>query len=130
MPLSTHPITRPLATIFGTITLGFGINYVFNPASAYDIFEFPRMSTQADQDIMNSVMILYGAKDLFMGLAIYASTWFGNRKSAGLILLAASGAAGIDGFIVNRVTGGGEWNHWGYGSVMGVLGLVMTGVLG
>jgi hypothetical protein len=130
MGISHSPILRYIATLLGAVTFGFGINYVFNPESAYDIFEFPRMSIQSDQDIMNAVMILYGAKDLFMGIAIWASVWLGTRKSAGLILMASSGAAGIDGYIVNKMTGGGEWNHWGYGSVMMVLGLVMTGILG
>jgi hypothetical protein len=130
MAISHSPILRYVATSFGAIFFGFGINYVFNPEAAYDIFEFPRMSVQSDQDIMNAVMILYGAKDLFIGIAIWASVWLGTRKSAGLILMAASGAAGVDGYIVNKMTGGGEWNHWGYGSAMMVLGLVMTGILG
>jgi hypothetical protein len=130
MGISHSPILRYAATLLGAITFGFGVNYVSNPESAYDIFEFPRMSIQSDQDIMNAVMILYGAKDLFMGIAIWASVWLGTRKSAGLILMASSGAAGIDGYIVNKMTGGGEWNHWGYGSVMMVLGLVMTGIVG
>lgn len=130
MGISQSPILRYIATLFGCITFGFGINYIFNPSSAYDIFQFPRMSSEADQDIMNAVMILYGAKDLFMGIAIWASTWSGTRRSAGMVLMAGGAAAGIDGYIVNRMTGGGEWNHWGYGSVMVMLGLAMIGILG
>ena len=130
MPLSNHPALRYCSSFFGAIFLGFGINYVFNPHAAYGIFEFPYMSNPSDQEIMNAVMILYGAKDLFMGFAIFASTWLGTRRSAGLILMAAAASAGVDGFIVNKMTGGGEWNHWGYGSMMGLLGLVMSGFLG
>lgn len=75
-------------------------------------------------------MVLYGAKDIFIAAAIFASTWFGTKKSAGLVLVAASACAGVDGFVVGKEAGTGEWNHWGYGSAMGALGLAMMGVLG
>lgn len=75
-------------------------------------------------------MVLYGAKDLFLAAAIMASTWFGTRKSAGLILVAASACAGADGYVVGSEAGTNHWNHWGYGSVMGLVGLVMAGFLG
>lgn len=75
-------------------------------------------------------MVLYGAKDIFMAVAIFASTWFGTRKSAGSILMAGAACAGVDGWVVKRQAGTGEWNHWGYGGVMGVVGAVLTGLLG
>jgi hypothetical protein len=31
--------------------------------------------------------------------------------------------------VVRKEAGGGEWNHWGYGSVMVGLGGVMMGLL-
>ncbi|KAF2878586.1 hypothetical protein BDV95DRAFT_446784, partial [Massariosphaeria phaeospora] len=128
MPLSQHPSLPYLATLFGTIFLGFGLNYMLRPRATYlSSFGFAYPSTAADQNIMDNVMVLYGAKDVFMAAAIYSATWFGSRKSAGLILAAASLSAGVDGWVVGRVTGGGQWNHWGYGSVMGVLGVVMAG---
>lgn len=47
-----------------------------------------------------------------------------------MILVAASLCAAVDGWIVKGFAGEGEWNHWGYGSVMGFVGLVMAGLLG
>lgn len=75
-------------------------------------------------------MLLFGVKDVFMGVAIWSATLAGTRRSAGLILLAAGAAAGVDGWVVKQEAGTGEWGHWGYGSVMGVLGAVMAGLLG
>ena len=66
---------------------------------------------------------LFGVKDLFMGVAIYASAWLGSRQSLGLILAMASVCAWADGFIVKGLAGTGEWNHWGYGSAIGMLGV-------
>jgi hypothetical protein len=31
---------------------------------------------------------------------------------------------------VKGEAGTNEWNHWGYGSMMGVIGCVMAGLLG
>ena len=67
---------------------------------------------------MERIMILYSAKDIFMAVAIFVSTWFGTWKSAGLVLLAASAYAGVDGYVVGRgsgITGGLGicWAFWG-----------------
>jgi len=75
-------------------------------------------------------MVLYGAKDMFMAVAILGSTWFGTRKSAGLVVLAGGLCAGVDGWVVKAQAGTGEWNHWGYGGVMVGVGLAMLGVMG
>jgi hypothetical protein len=131
MPLSQHPAIPIAASVFGTIFLGFGFNYLFNPRQAFtSSFGFPYPTGAQEQAIMDSFCQLYAAKEFFMATAIYSAAWLGTRKSLGVILLAASVAAGMDGFIVNRAVGTGEWNHWGYGSVVGVLGLVSMGLLG
>ena len=65
-----------------------------------------------------------------MMLTAEQATFFGTRMCLGLILLAASACAGIDGYVVKAHTGGGEWNHWGYGSAIGVTSLLALGVLG
>lgn len=131
MPLSQHPTIPIAATLFGTIFLGFGFNYIFNSREAFvSSFGFPYPAAPAEQKILDSFCILYGAKDLFMGVAIFASAWLGTRKSLGVILLAAGASAGIDGWVVNATVGHGEWNHWGYGSVISLLGTVSLGLLG
>lgn len=120
-----------MSTFFATVTFGFGITYILYPRTGYGLYGFSASPTNAvDWSVMERVMVLYGAKDLFMAAAILSSTWYGSRKSAGLVLLAASAAAGVDGYVVGSEAGTNHWNHWGYGSVMGVLGLVMTGLLG
>jgi hypothetical protein len=77
---------------------------------------------------MDAVRVLFGAKDLFMGASILAAIWLG--KTAGVLLLAGSMCAGVDGYVVNRFTGTGEWNNWGYGSAMEVAGVLMMGLFG
>ncbi|KAL1601572.1 hypothetical protein SLS60_006487 [Paraconiothyrium brasiliense] len=122
MPLSTSPILRIPATFFGIVFLGFGVAYTLYPRAAYPTIGLPSPTTPRDAEIVDAIMVLFGAKDLFVGLSILAATWLGNRKVAGLLLMAGSGCAAVDGWVVNRFTGEGEWNHWGYGVVMGIVG--------
>ena len=131
MGLSRHPILPYISTIFGTICLGFGITYMLYPRTGYSLYGFSSEPTNPiDWAIMERIMILYGAKDVFIAAAIYSATWFGTRRSAGLVMLAAGLCAGVDGYVVKAEAGTNEWNHWGYGSVMGLVGLVMAGLLG
>lgn len=131
MPLSQHPAIAYTATLFGTVFLGFGFNYIFNPRQAFiSSFEFPYPTAFEEQKIIDSFCVLFGAKDLFVGAAIYSTAWLGTRKSLGVVLLAASLCAGVDGFVVKKAVGHGEWNHWGYGSLIGILGLLSLGLCG
>ena len=65
-----------------------------------------------------------------MALAMFAATRFGDRKTLGWIMVAGSGVAFADGFIVKAQIGKGEWNHWGYAPVLTVVGSLLLGVLG
>ncbi|OAG10816.1 uncharacterized protein CC84DRAFT_1113410, partial [Paraphaeosphaeria sporulosa] len=130
MPPSNPPrILRLFATIFGTIFIGFGTAYTFYPRLAYPSLGLPSPTTSRDADIVDAIMILFGAKDLFVGASILAATWMGNRRVAGALLVLGSACAGVDGWVVKGMTGEGEWNHWGYGGIMGVVGVLMVGVL-
>ncbi|KAH4917530.1 hypothetical protein HBH70_019220 [Parastagonospora nodorum] len=131
MGLSRHPALLYASTAFSCILFGFGLTYMLYPRIGYSLYGFSASpSSTSEWAVMERIMILYGAKDLFMGAAIFASTWFGTRKSAGMILIAGGLCAGLDGVVVKNEAGTGEWNHWGYGSVMVGLGGSMLGLLG
>ncbi|KAF1966397.1 hypothetical protein BU23DRAFT_560207 [Bimuria novae-zelandiae CBS 107.79] len=128
MPSPAHPLLRFLATLFGTIFLGFGFSYTFFPRRAYASIGLPALSsstTSLDAEILDAVITLFGAKDVFVGVALLVTTWVANRRVAGVLLVAASACAGVDGWVVQRVAGSGGWNHWGYGVVMGCVGVLM-----
>jgi hypothetical protein len=42
-------------------------------------------------------MVIYGARDIFVGLALYSAAYFGTRKSLGWVPTAGSGVAFVDG---------------------------------
>ncbi|KAF2028613.1 hypothetical protein EK21DRAFT_38014, partial [Setomelanomma holmii] len=89
MPLSRHPILPIISSFFGIVCLGFGITYMLYPQIGYSLYGFSSApKSSSEWKIMERIMILYGAKDVFIAAAIFASTWFGTRRSAGLILIA------------------------------------------
>lgn len=116
-----------MASIFGTIYLGFGINGILRPRRAFEVFEFDLPASQADQNVIDSLMIIYGARDVFMGLAIYSANYFGGRKSLGCLLIAGSAVAFVDGAVCKSQVGKGEWNHWGYAPAMTAVGAMFLG---
>lgn len=131
MPISAHPALRIAASIFGTIFLGFGFNYTLRPRESFSTFGFSASpTTLADQQLMDSIIVLYGVKDLFMGVTTYSALMWGSRKTLGAILMMAGFCAWIDGYVVKAQAGTGEWNHWGYGSAITVVGALTFGILG
>ncbi|KAH8701197.1 hypothetical protein GQ44DRAFT_717963 [Phaeosphaeriaceae sp. PMI808] len=131
MGLSRHPALGYVASFFGAICLGFGITYMLYPQVGYSLYGFSSgPSSSSEWEVMERIMVLYGAKDVFIAAAIFASTWFGTRRSAGMIMIAGGACAGVDGWVVKKEAGTNEWNHWGYGSIMVLVGMAMMGVMG
>ena len=117
------------ANVFATIFVGFGINAILRPLNALEFFEFQALASTANKNLIDGLMIIYGARDIFMGLSIYSAAYFGNRKSLGWILIAGSGVAFVDGAVCRAYVGNGEWNHWSYAPILTAVGSVLLGVL-
>jgi hypothetical protein len=126
-----HQILRYTSLFLGTVTIGFGLHYVFFPRSAFNNFGFSAPSSASpDLELLDNILVLFGAKDIFVGVSIWAATLMGSRKIAGINVLALGLCAALDGWVVKNSKGavpGGEWGHWGYGSVaLGVGAAMLT----
>ncbi|PVI03887.1 hypothetical protein DM02DRAFT_652121 [Periconia macrospinosa] len=121
---SVSPALHYTSLVFGTIIFGFGLHYTLLPRAAFGNFGFAPPSsslTASDQALLDNIMILFGAKDLFVGVSIWAATLAGNRRLMGVNMTALGLCAALDGWVVKRSEGvspGAEWGHWGYGSVV------------
>ncbi|KAL5333310.1 hypothetical protein BJX70DRAFT_70554 [Aspergillus crustosus] len=115
------------ATAFATISVGFGINAFVQPPNALSFFEFDLPSNEKDRKMVESLLAVYGARDLFMGLTIYVAALLGARKALGWNLIFVGAVAGVDG-LVCWTHGKGEWNHWGYAPVVTAIGVALLGV--
>ncbi|KAL3418867.1 alpha beta hydrolase fold-3 domain protein [Phlyctema vagabunda] len=127
--VSQSPALLVGASVFGTIFLGFGINAMLRPRAALAFFELGAPASAAEQTLVDALMTVYGARDVFMGLAMYATAYAGDRAALGCLLVAGSGVALVDGFVCWRYAGKGEWSHWGYAPMLTAVGSVLLGVL-
>ncbi|EON62463.1 hypothetical protein W97_01685 [Coniosporium apollinis CBS 100218] len=127
--ISHSPSLRLAASVFGAIFLAFGINAILRPQHALSFFEFSPPASASDAALVDSLMVIYGARDIFMGLAIHAAAYFGDRRALGWIMIAGSGVAFVDGAVCRAQVGRGEWNHWGYAPVLTAVGGMLLGVL-
>jgi hypothetical protein len=111
-------------TFFGTTFVAGGFNCIFLPENALSFFELNAAAPISDQ----AMMLIYGARDIFIGLAAYSSAYFGDRKSLGCITIAASAVAFADGLACRIYIGKGEWNHWSYMPLVTGVGAMLLGV--
>jgi len=118
-------IIPTICTMMGTIFVGFGINAFLRPENAVTFFNGASMPT-INSDLIHALVMIYAARDIFMGVAIYATAYYGSRRALGWTMLAGGFNAFIDGLAVKTYMGGGEWDHWGYAPVLVVLGLVQA----
>ncbi|KAG7095545.1 hypothetical protein E1B28_006283 [Marasmius oreades] len=128
--VSRSPFLTIASTVFATIWVGFGVNAILNPDHALSFFEFRPPLGAADKKLVDSLMAVYGIRDIFMGLATYAATFVGDRKTLGWILVFGSAVAYADGVVCLMAENGGEWSHWGYGPMLTIVGVLLLGVLG
>lgn len=92
------------------------------------MFELQDLASTADPLLISALMTAFGAKLIGASAAIFATAYYGNRKALGCIVIAGGLVAGADGWVCKSWVGRGEWNHWGYGSAMLVLGSLLLGV--
>lgn len=120
------PVT--IATIlFGFIAIGFGIFDLVDPTGGLTFFEFEPPVLASTKAVYDSFIYLIGIRDIFVGIAILATLYTGNRAVAGWIITAFSAVAFGDGVICYQ-HGKGEWNHWGYAPMLTICGALLMGV--
>ena len=91
------------------------------------MLQFPTPSDLEAQKLTHSLIYIYGARDLALGLAMLGVWYTGHRKALGWVVLAVLPVVIVDGFASRHQTGGGEWNHWAFAPVGLGLGVGLLG---
>ena len=78
------------------------------------------------KNLVHNLVSLYGVKDIFVGVVIYITAHFVDRKTLGCTLIAASGVAFADGLICWN-QGRGEWHHRSYVPMLIANGSICSG---
>ncbi|KAI0132715.1 hypothetical protein BJ170DRAFT_259307 [Xylariales sp. AK1849] len=111
----------------GLIPALLGINAILRPVSALSILRFSSPPQPEAQRLTRSLIQMYGARDLTIGLTTLAVWSTGDRRALGFIMLASIPLAVVDGLVSRWQVGGGEWAHWGVIPVGLVLGAGLLG---
>ncbi|KAL4950918.1 hypothetical protein BDW69DRAFT_171123 [Aspergillus filifer] len=127
MPLSQHPALPIGAKAFSLMAIGFGINALVRPEHALTFFEWEMPHALDERQLVEALLYVYGVRDIFWGLAIWIAAAYGNQKTAGWTLIAASGVAFADGYIC-YTWGHGQWGHWSYAPMFTALGAAFLGL--
>ncbi|KAH8691657.1 hypothetical protein BGW36DRAFT_388734 [Talaromyces proteolyticus] len=128
MTLSQSSLIPVIAAFFGTTISAFGVNAILRPAHALSMFEFDYPTSAPIKQLVDYLMIIYGIRDIYIGIAIFSTTYYGHRKALGWNLLGLAGTAFVDG-VVCKMNGHGEWNHWSYAPMVAILGCLSLGAL-
>lgn len=112
MPISHSNAIRWICAAFGVIPIAFGINCIVNKEAALAFFELDYPVLPDQRHVVDVLMVVYGYRDIFMGLAILAPAYFGNRRALGWIMLSVSSVAFVDGWVCYSMVGKGAMNHW------------------
>lgn len=119
------PILPNTAAFFGAIFLGMGINALFRPAAGLEIFGFPRPTKAADAKLTDNLMRIYGIRDVYMGAAMLAPWWYGNRVLLGWTTGFTAMVSLVDGLVQVDQTGDRVMNHWGHGGMEAVVAVLL-----
>lgn len=119
----TSSITSSLipAYVFGTLSVGLGINALCRPAAEYPRFglplEQPRPNAPGDDAFVSPLMYLKGIREVSYGLLLIALQYQGQDTAITTLAAVLASAGLADGFVV-WLCGGRErrqkaWGHWG-----------------
>ena len=85
MPLSQSVGLRLASSAIATTFIAFGVNAILRPDHALTFFEFQPPTAVEEKQMVDSLMAIYGIRDIFMGAAIFAASYF-DTFSSGLDL--------------------------------------------
>ncbi|GAA6026893.1 hypothetical protein JCM8097_005941 [Rhodosporidiobolus ruineniae] len=125
--LRPKPLAHALALASSALPIGFGLNCLLNPASALSFFGLAyNPLTAGDKQALDLLLAIYGARDVFMGVALVLAAYYGGRRTTGAVLVAVAAVAGADGAACWAWGTGEEWAHWGYAPLLVALGLYLV----
>jgi hypothetical protein len=130
MPLSTSTRVEYFAGAAfaaGLVPAALGVNAILRPASALSLLSFPEPRDPEGRRLALSLMRIYGARNMAVGLSTLAAWAGGDRRALALTMLAQLPMAVVDGFVSRAQIGAREWDHWGF-TVVGVV--LAAGLLG
>ncbi|KAI9927252.1 hypothetical protein ASPWEDRAFT_46710 [Aspergillus wentii DTO 134E9] len=115
-----------LATALTALPIALGANAFLRPHHALTLFGLDQPTTPWEEKFATTMMGVYGVRDIFMGLALGAAAYFGNRRTFSWILIASSVVSVGDGVLCLNLKGEGEGSHFAATVLMLFLGVIVN----
>ncbi|CAD0091546.1 unnamed protein product [Aureobasidium vineae] len=126
---SRSPLALNIGAASGVFQLALGLTGVFQPrVMLQEVWGFkPSTKPGEEQLLIESLMQLYGVRNIALGLMILAVRTLADSRTLGWVLMTDILVAIGDGFVQKRCTGGGEWKHWSFVPVGVGMGMLLLG---
>lgn len=118
------PVLSNVAAIVALLTTLFGAFAMLDPRTALKTgFSNEPPVTLEAQTLTDSLMRVFGARDMFLGLAVLGAWYNDDRKSLAWLCLLGTGVTMVDGLEQRKMGGGSPWSHWAATIIMGTLAI-------
>jgi len=115
---------RALSIAFGSIPIGFAINWYFSTASGLSFFyQSPPTAGSEHAALVDCMATVIGVRNLVLGLAMVAAAILDEKRTLGVLFLSFAIIAVVDGIATNTAVGHGGGDHIGYAPVVAAIGI-------
>lgn len=122
-----HPYFARGALTIGMVPGLLGLNALLRPNAVLEETKFPASAEPAARKTPLGLLQIYGIRNVSVSYLLYLLWSTGDEKLFGMGMLAGVAMTFTDGLVFKAVTGGGEWNHWPIGIVIGGLSAGLLG---
>ncbi|KAH0361345.1 hypothetical protein KCU65_g8791, partial [Aureobasidium melanogenum] len=129
MPLSNSPYLINAAGVLGHLLIAGGFAAILIPRTMIGAFGLATPTTPESQKLVDTLVPLYGFRELSMGISMVAVWRYGNIKTLGWTTMAVVVTALGDGWVARKQRKGIEWVHWGLTPIAVALGAGLLGYL-
>jgi len=99
-----------VAGVAGLVPCALGINAMLRPRSGLQILDFPPPKDKDSQRLVDNLMLMYGARDLAVGVPVLLA-WYLDRRALGWLMFVNAIIPCVDAWAAKRQNGKGVWMH-------------------
>jgi hypothetical protein len=123
MPITTTLLCA-VSLAFGTIPIGFAMNWYFSTAAGVSFFyQIPPVKGSEHAALVDCMATVIGVRNLVLGVAIVSAALVNEKRTLGVLFLSFAVLAIVDGIATYTSVGQGGSDHIGYAPVVAAIGV-------
>lgn len=122
--MAENHLLPSIAALAGLVPTALGINAIFRPRAGLHVIDFPSPKDAESHKLVDNLMLMYGARDVAVGLPILLA-WYFDRRALGWLMIVNTVIPCVDAWAARRQTGKGEWMHLPFAALGAGLGAAL-----